>query len=488
MPPKKNTISEDIQDLQLPPSQSTRSKTAILSTPIYKSSLDRRRAYEQSLNRSKMTNTPPNTSPQNNLEKRPPVLRTPPPSPLRRNANTNLQDEAAYVNSVLDQQQQQDKRPPVVDLSNLTNSQIPQTTHNPTGARPKNKDNPNDAPSTSELLKEIAMLKAKVNELKIRSQSDDTSSKSDKNKTSTSRSGHRREPQNPISSKELSSSDSESNRNSSVPPRRTRNNYPSNFRCEMDRWPIRFNGSNVQTFLKKLNRLQISYGYSDEIVAKYFHLLLEGNAASWFWTYCDDYDVIELNHLKYELSRVFRSEESDIALTTKMSSRLQGNDSFEKFYYDILEMNYSRKIRLNDSEIIEILRDNMDDEVRQRVFTYETNDKVKFFKKANKAYKDVLKTRLKRNVHRRVHEIDFENLSNGEIEEISNKLNNYRSKRNNLTCFNCHSADHLLRDCPDAITRFFCFKCGLDGYATPKCPKCSLNPMRSVESNRDPRS
>lgn len=150
---------------------------------------------------------------------------------------------------------------------------------------------------------------------------------------------------------------------------------------------------------------------------------------------------------------------------------------------------------LTDPQIIEILRTNMDDDVRQRIFTYDTKDKTKYFHKANRAYKDVIKSRDKRKeifptarVPRRVHELDFEDMTHGEIEEISSKLNNWRNKRTNLTCFNCHSGDHLLRDCPDEITRFFCFKCGLDGYATPKCPTCSLNRSRSAEIVRNPRS
>lgn len=271
---------------------------------------------------------------------------------------------------------------------------------------------------------------------------------------------------------------------------------PRNFRCEMDKWPIRFDGTSVQKFLKKLNRLQKSYDYSDETVAKYFHLLIEGKAVNWYWMYCEEYENIDLNHMKREMARDFKSDESDISLMTKMYERKQGNDSFEKFYYDILDINYTMTNPLIDPQIIEILKTNMDDEVRQRIFTYETQDRTKYFHKANKAYSDVCKVREQRRkdsfantrVPRRIHEIDIEDLSNNEIEEFSTKIYNERAKRNNLTCFNCQSSEHLLRDCPEEITRFFCFKCGLDGYATPKCPKCSLNFPRSAENIRLSRS
>lgn len=390
----------------------------------------------------------------------------------------------------------------------------------------------NPDPDRSELLSEIARLRQKVNELSVQSRpmststsfafpteenehrtlrSQETESAPKKKKqerkgahpliTNHPKGAHRHEKKRlptPQPSEEDTSSDSsqsEEEESSNSRHSHRRRDPPRNFRCEMDRWPIRFDGTNVQKFLKKLNRLQRSYDYSDEIVAKYFHLLIEGKAVNWFWVYCEEHEDIDLKHMKKEMARVFKTYESDISLTTRMYERKQGKDSFENFYYDILDINYTMKNPLSDPQIIEILRSNMDDEVRQRIFTYETRDRTKYFHKANKAYKDVCKTRERRKetfanprTPRRIHEVDLEDLSSTEIEEISAKINNWKAKRNQLTCFNCHSAEHLLRDCPEEITRFFCFKCGLDGYATPKCPKCSLNSTRSAENVRISRS
>lgn len=347
----------------------------------------------------------------------------------------------------------------------------------------------------SELLEEIEMLKAKIQEMTVKSRPGVTRPENE----------HRPRPPSPqrernarVEYPEGSGSESnEDNEEGEDDPRRRRERgveQPRNFRCEMDRWPIRFDGTGVQKFIKRLNRLQRSYGYSDETVAKYFHLLVEGKAANWFWIYCDEYEDVDLNHMKVEMGRVFKSEDTDMSLMTRMYERKQGNESFETFYYDILDINYSMKKPLTDPQVIEILRTNMNDEVRQRIFTYETKDRTKYFHKANGAYKDVLRAKEKKKEVfgnsrvRRINEIDFEDLSTLEIEEISSKLNNWRSKRAPLTCFNCHSPDHLLRDCPEEISRFFCFKCGLDGYATPKCPKCSLNSPRSAENSRTPRA
>ena len=234
------------------------------------------------------------------------------------------------------------------------------------------------------------------------------------------------------------------------------------------------------------------------MVAKYFHLLLKGRAARWFWNYCGNYEELNFAHLKVELQRHFKSVETDMSLTTKMYERKQNNDSFEDFYYDIIDINSSMRNPLSDPQLIEILRNNMLDEVRSRIFTYDTRDKTQYFYQANLAYKDYIRSKERkpketgfsnyRNPNpRRVHEIEFDDLSSGEIEEITTKLNNWRAKRV-MKCFNCFSEDHLLKECPEDITRFFCFRCGLEGYATPKCPNCNLNSRRSGGDVRTPRS
>lgn len=365
---------------------------------------------------------------------------------------------------------------------------------------------------TSDLLKQIQALKRKVKELTLKSGTKDTarsrrssrgesppkrSSKSPSNRSGSSR--QRRNSSRPEVEypHDVDDGDSDSQQsdgdNVSNHSRSNNRRHNSNFRCEMGQWPIKFNGTGVQKFLKKLNRLQKSYGYDDATVAKYFHLLVEGRAADWYWMYCDEYEDVVLKHLKVELAKRFKSEETDMTLLTRMYERKQGRDSFCKFYDDVLDINFSMKSPLDDSQIIEILRTNMDDEVRQRIFTYETKDRTKFYHKANSAYLDVCKSREKRShfnaypkVQRRVNEIDFEELSAGEVEEISTKINNWKQKRA-LKCYNCHAEDHLLRKCPVPITRFFCFVCGLEGVIYPQCPKC-LNRKGSAEEVRQSHS
>lgn len=267
-----------------------------------------------------------------------------------------------------------------------------------------------------------------------------------------------------------------------APPRR---DMRRPLKCEMDKWRIKFSGGNGVKFLKKVDKLQKCYGYEDETIFKYFHLLLDGHALEWYWQFSDQYEISNLAHLKQEFSRVYKPRESDMMLISSMYNRKQNQDTFERFYNDIVDLNFSLKEPLPDTQLIEILRTNMIDEIRQRIFTFETKDRIKFFHKANQAYSDVCNSKDKKKPLydykpvRKIHELDFDEMSNSEIEEINSKLTQWKSQRTERKCYNCHQPGHLLSNCPEEITRFFCFKCGLDGYATPKCPKCTPKASRS---------
>lgn len=274
------------------------------------------------------------------------------------------------------------------------------------------------------------------------------------------------------------------------PPRRSppRSNTPVRYyrRCEMEKWPIKFSSGDGLKFWEKVERCQQTYGYDDETIYKYFYHLVQGQALNWYWQYVTEYRESNLSHLKMEFIRVFKSRLNDATIISDMYNKRQGKDTFEKFYNDLIDMNFTLKQPLPDSQIIEILRNNMDDDIRLRMFTYETRDRVDFFHKANQAFQDVSKLREKRKqfldyrTTRKISEIDFDEMSHKEIEEISEKFNNWKTRK--LQCYNCKSSDHLLSKCPEDIDRLFCFKCGFEGYPSPKCPECmKKNAQRSVQ-------
>lgn len=297
-----------------------------------------------------------------------------------------------------------------------------------------------------------------------------------------------RENNHDSEAQDLSDQD-DSDQDSQVSRGHRRHRYRSKEKCLMDKWPIKFKGvdGNGSQFLKKVERLKLLYDYSDEMVFKNFHKVLEGQALDWYFIYGDEYPESNWSHLKIEFARVYKRRESDMCLISSMYGRKQGRETFEKFYNDVIEMNFSLKKPLPDEQIIEILRENMLDDMRQRIFTFETKDRTRFYHKANQAYFDVINMRDKRKPmtdfkpQKKIYELEFEDMPLNEVEEISAKLERWKKNRANLKCFNCQNSDHLLAQCPEPIERFFCFRCGLEGYATPKCPNCSLKGKRGAE-------
>lgn len=162
-----------------------------------------------------------------------------------------------------------------------------------------------------------------------------------------------------------------------------------------------------------------------------------------YWQFSDEYELSNLNHLKSKFSKVFKPRESDMSLISAMCSKKQGRDSLEKFFNDLVDINFSLKKQFPDMQIIESFKSNMDtDIVRKMIFTYETCERINFFHKVNQAYHDVCETLEKRKhfydykTQWKVNEIYFDQMSINEIEEITGKFNNWETKRT-LKCFNC---------------------------------------------------
>lgn len=261
-------------------------------------------------------------------------------------------------------------------------------------------------------------------------------------------------------------------------------------KCEMHRWRIRFSGGNGIKFFKKVEKLQESYEYDDETVLKHFHELLDGHALEWYWQHIIQDNICRLSHLKQMFINAFQPRLSDMEILSDMYGTVQ-ESNFEDYYKEMMKLNDSREKPLEGAELIEILRRNSSDEVRKRILAFSTDDPIKFHKMAKKADDDATKERNKQKRKpyqeyrapppRKISEIDFNTFSQLEIEEISTKLNHWKSQKEERKCYNCHTSGHLVADCPEKVSRIFCFKCGLDGYITPQCPTCSPKGNRSVD-------
>lgn len=67
------------------------------------------------------------------------------------------------------------------------------------------------------------------------------------------------------------------------------------------------------------------------------------------------------------------------------------------------------------------------------------------------------------------------------------RTNTKEDRRNAVVCWNCQQVGHVFMDCPSMQRSLFCYKCGLTGVITPRCPKCQENRMRGAIPAGEPR-
>lgn len=296
----------------------------------------------------------------------------------------------------------------------------------------------------------------------------------------------------------------------------------------MDKWNIRFDnlqgGLSIKSFLFRVKTLKNAYGYSSEHVCKYFHLLLSGEPLNWYYQFLGKHRRVDWKKLKREMLERFKTSQSDLKISNKMQNRKQGKDSFEAYYNEVCAMNHSLDFPKSDEEIISILRENMDDGIRQRIFACQTTNLTKFLHLCNDAYDDVCKVRQYRKEYfnsrsNKINEIDqisldddldvleaklsklraskpkeigkpkihpclhIYELSLDEIDEVFKQTKIHKLRNNdNLTCYNCFKKGHGFVFCPEEKLDVFCYRCGKRDYKTINCPKCSA-PSKNDPSN-----
>lgn len=305
--------------------------------------------------------------------------------------------------------------------------------------------------------------------------------------------------------------------------RQARPNSRSNYRIcnEMDKWGFKFDNLNsslsIKAFLFRVNTLKNTYGYRSSDICKYFHVLLRGEPLNWYYQFLSRNPNPTWQILQEKILERFKSNQTDLKI---MQNRKQGKESFESFYNDICSLYHSMEYPKSDKEIIAILRDNMDDLIRQRIFSTETSSLTKFLHICNDAYDDVCrfrqtrkdfynsrvqkvseideisidddlevleaklmnaqKKRSKCNVNRSIM-LNIDELSLEEIDEVFKRTKDHRMKNNeNVICYNCEKKGHGFVFCPLDRDGIFCFKCGKREVKLPNCPNCQgLNPKGS---------
>lgn len=250
-------------------------------------------------------------------------------------------------------------------------------------------------------------------------------------------------------------------------------------KVQLDRWNIKFEGNNVEEFWFKVDCCKEASPYTWDQVFKHFHCLLSDRLQRWYWRFRDNYRNADIYLLRDNMLDNFRARETDMDIWGLIMRKKQRiGERFDDFWKEIEDLSWRFKIYRSSEEMIQVLRANMLPEISLALTVYETTSLAKFLDKCREADKNLrYHTYAQSKFTRKINEIELEENNELPVEAIrfQYKRADERSypKRENLTCANCDSTEHLWRDCPVEKRRIFCYKCCLQGVTTPNCSNCS---------------
>lgn len=291
-----------------------------------------------------------------------------------------------------------------------------------------------------------------------------------------------------------------------VPRRRYRDRQLGFNRVE--KWKLRFTGESrsmpIENFLYKAKKLAEREGVTKEILLRDIHMLLEGAAADWFFTFVDDFRTWEI----FETDIIYRfgNPNKDQGIRTKIQERKQQRgESFIAFLTEIEKLNKMLSRPLSQRRKFEVIWDNMRQHYRSKISIVEVKD-LQHLTRLNyriDAADPHLQPQTTEYPQRRpVNQIDAEgtdydsdhsipvNAIRGQFNRDSRQNNgqgDQSQRRSSQTqqagtgnptaapsrsCWNCQSQGHGWRQCtrPKLV---FCYGCGNLGRTTRNCERCA---------------
>ncbi|KAI8126652.1 E3 ubiquitin-protein ligase RNF126-A [Lucilia cuprina] len=273
-----------------------------------------------------------------------------------------------------------------------------------------------------------------------------------------------------------------SNRNNSNRQNFSRQNLYQNFEYSTEKisnimsgWHIKFSGQDeeglsVDNFIYRVQSLTIQSLRGDfDVLCRHIHLLFSGKAMDWFWRFHRTAQRFDWDTLCTELRNQFRDRRTDFDLKEQIRRRKQRiGEKFDLFYDSILQITDRLQTPISDFELIEILKRNLNPEVRKELLHFDIvsiSQLREFVRKHEILEEELDSRRSNRNFISRklVSEIDD---CVGENDQISIE------DIHEIICWNCSEKGHRFEDCLGE-RRIFCYGCGAPNIFKPNCTKCN---------------
>lgn len=224
------------------------------------------------------------------------------------------------------------------------------------------------------------------------------------------------------------------------------------------------------------------------------HILFAGRARNWYWRYHKKVDRIIWSDFCFSLRQQYTDYRSEFASKELIRSRKQKvSESFTNFYEGIVSLIDKSSVRIDEEELIEILKNNLLPEARHQLL-YQPVHPVAQLRKLVQMHENLVaetssqrenSSRNKQPFQRRpiytVAELDAEN---GQIEDMEPEI--AAVHQSNIRCWNCDTPGHVWENCL-AERRVFCYGCGALNVYKPQCKTCiqhsSENRQKGASNN-----
>lgn len=265
-------------------------------------------------------------------------------------------------------------------------------------------------------------------------------------------------------------------------------------------WSLRFdggaNGIDAEDFLFRVERQAQLYGVSERALAIGIGELLQGRAVQWYWNFQREHENASWEQLKAAFRRRYGfNQNTDFEIRARIEARKQSSgERFNDFCQDVESMALRLVHRMQQNELIEVLRRNMCMPLRKALWRERTNtvdelvrlctEYEQFFMNEEPPPEPRPNRRVSELVqdepqwHSHVHQ-NHHSQSEADaqwLEAIQTSTN-----RNELmVCWNCKDLGHTFAQCKRQRNSVFCYSCGMSGVLKSDCPKCSGNVRRGA--------
>lgn len=255
-------------------------------------------------------------------------------------------------------------------------------------------------------------------------------------------------------------------------------------------WNLKFTGDikdmSLGSFLERVDELCIARNVTRVQLFNSAIDLFQGKALIWYRANKSQFSC--WNELVTQLREVFLPYNFDERLFDEIKSRCQGPDETIDIYIAIMETMFSRlNTTVSKETKLRILLRNLHPKLQTQLSLVDVESIEQLIKLGRRleqkfetmdGYIAPSANRSKRSVEPALcyvaseSEADKSQRKSDSSSSVNVSVPPRKSRNNKLTCFNCGSSDHLVRDCDQTFVKK-CYGCGTPNVTKTTCQKCN---------------